>query len=922
MDATFICSLNDTSSALTALPDKSFHCHTEGRATRMEHRPDHQQETLAVHTATDIPMQVKTKDPSFRSSRWAGCLLGLLGILGCILQLRAQSSSTGNQLHWEALPELPNPSGVAGPFAGVHEDALILAGGANFPTPVWETSKIWHDRIHVLTQDEEAFTWHDGGTLAHPIAYGANVSLENGVVCMGGNDGQRTYRDVFLLQWDPKLKTITSEKWPSLPEPCAHGQAVVIDQVIYLAGGQNNSTLASAMHNFWALDLSQQENPEGFQWKVLPPWPGKGRAFNLTVAQHNGYNDCVYVISGRQQEGDTIQFLKDMWEFNPTTTAWRPRSDAPRSVMAGTGIGSGHSHIFVLGGADGSLFHTADALKDTHPGFPKEALSYHTITDTWTSAGPMPANHVTTSALHWDDRIVIPSGEVRPRVRSPQIWSLKPMARHTAFGAMNYVVLIAYLLGMVLIGVYFARKQRNTDDYFRGGKQIPWWAAGCSIFATMLSSLTFTGLPSKAFAQDWVYAVGNMMIPVVAFIAVYVALPFYRKLDVTSAYEYLEKRFSRGVRLFGSTSFMLFHLFRMAVVMSLTGLALAIATPLTPAQSVILMGALSIIYCTIGGIEAVIWTDTIQTVVLLGGGLLALAYLISGTEGGLGGTLELAIQSDKFRFANFHWDATSAQIALWVILIGGIGQNISSYTADQAVVQRYMTTANQQLAARSIWTNALMSILATVLFFGIGTALFAYYHSHPEKLDPTMATDQIFPLFIASEMSVGIAGLIVAGIFSAAQSTVSTSMNSTATTVVTDVMRPLGLCKNEKGYLKAARIATLLIGISGTLLGLVFVHPEIKSLFDTFIKVIGLFMGVLGGLFMLGITTRKANAAGALTGAFTGAAVMLYLWARTPVNGYLYTVSGILVCLVVGYLASLMMGQAKKNLEGLTLFSR
>jgi SSS family transporter len=438
----------------------------------------------------------------------------------------------------------------------------------------------------------------------------------------------------------------------------------------------------------------------------------------------------------------------------------------------------------------------------------------------------------------------------------------------------------------------------------------------------MLSSLTFTGLPSKAFAQDWVYAVGNFMIPVVAFVGVFIALPFYRRLNVTSAYEYLELRFSRSVRMFGSASFTLFHIFRMAVVMSLTGLALAVATPLTPVQSVLLMGVLSIIYCTMGGIEAVIWTDTIQTFVLLGGALVALVMLVLGTEGGWSGAFSTAWESDKFRIANFHWDVTSAQIALWVVVIGGIGQNISSYTADQAVVQRYMTTPDQRRAARSIWTNAIMTIPATLLFFGMGTALFAFYRTHPGRLDPTITTDQIFPLFIALELPIGLSGLIVAGIFAAAQSTVSTSMNSTATTVVTDFLRPFNACRTEAGYLWSARALTFLMGVAGTLLGLVFVDPEIRSLFDAFLMIIGLFMGVLGGLFALGVLTRRANAFGALTGALVGAAVMILIWRLTKVNGYLYTAIGITTCFVVGYLASLLRGGTGRDLTNLTIHTR
>jgi len=794
-----------------------------------------------------------------------------------------------------------------------------VAGGANFPEPVWENEKTWHDAIYVLTRRGDAWTWERAGRLPRKIAYGAAVSTPQGVVCMGGCDKEQVYADVFLLAWNPTTQRITRTELPRLPRPCAYGQAALVQDHIYLAGGQSGLGLDSAMSNFWVLDLAARDDPQRRGWKELAPWPGASRAFNITVAQHDGYNDCVYVMSGRRREGEHVRLLNDVWQFTPATGKWRRRADAPRCFMAGEAAAVGQSHIFILGGDDGTLFDRADELRDSHPGFPKQALCYHTITDRWIPAGPIPRNHVTTSAVPWDGRIIVPSGEVRPRVRSPVVWSVTPVSRARRFGAADYLVLFGYLGAMVGVGAYFARMQKSTDDYFRGGQKMLWWAAGCSIFATMLSSLTYLGIPSKAFAQDWVYAVGNFMIPVVALVAVYVALPFYRRLDVTSAYEYLEKRFSRPVRLFGSASFTLFHLFRMAVVMSLTGLALAVATPLSPAQSVLLMGALSIIYCTMGGVAAVIWTDTIQTVILLGGALLAIVLLVWGVEGGPGGFAAAAWEADKLRVANFHWDLTSTQIALWVIVIGGIGQNLSSYTADQAVVQRYMTTPDVRLAARSIWTNAILSIPATLIFFAMGTALFAFYHSHPERLDPTITTDQIFPLFIATEMPVGLAGLIVAGIFAAAQSTVSTSMNSTASAVVTDFLRPFGACRSERGYLQAARILTLAMGLLGTALGLVFVDPDIKSLFDAFIKVIGLFMGVLGGLFVLGVTTRRANGPGALTGALVGAAVMFSLWMFTRVNGYIYTACGIATCFVVGYLASLLFAPPRGDLSGLTM---
>jgi len=328
-------------------------------------------------------------------------------------------------LSWSELPSLPDPLGVAGPFAGIHNDALIVAGGANFPRPVWENEKAWYADIHVLIKRGKRFRWKGGGQLPRPLAYGAAVSTPEGVVCMGGNDGTETFADVYLLAWDADTREIRIQPYPALPHPCAFGQAVLVDNVIYLAGGQQGQGLETATANFWSLDLKERNNPTTFTWKILDPWPGPSRALNLTVHQHNGEHDCVYVISGRRQEGEQIQFLRDSWEFTPATGTWRQRADAPRSVMAGIGMGDDHGNILVLGGADGSMFYRVDELRDRHPGFPLEALCYQPSMDRWRSAGKMPANHVTTVAVRWDGQIIIPSGEIRPRVRSAKIWSVR-----------------------------------------------------------------------------------------------------------------------------------------------------------------------------------------------------------------------------------------------------------------------------------------------------------------------------------------------------------------------------------------------------------------------------------------------------------------------------------------------------------------
>ncbi|MHC4520197.1 MAG: sodium:solute symporter family protein [Planctomycetota bacterium] len=847
------------------------------------------------------------------------------------LVLFSTAGGAGEMLRWEPLPALPDALGLGGPLVGVHNDALIVGGGANFPEPVWESSKVWRDGVWVLARDEtEGYEWLGGFALDRPVAYAACVSTPYGVACMGGNDGEATFDRCSLIQWDAQARGLHQEPLPALPAPCAYGAAALIGEVIYLAGGQAGAGLETAMGNFWRLDLSKRDGPtDSFRWETLMSWPGPARAFNLTVAQHNGFDNCVYVISGRcandpERVGATagqtataeVFALQDVYEFNPQrydsstydpqtgryvgtgrfARPWRRRADVPNCVMAGAGAAVGQSHIFVLSGADGKLMGRADELKRVHPGFPKRVLAYHTITDTWIEPGASPANQVTTTAVRWGDTLILASGEVKPRVRTGAVWAIEPVSRVQSFGAVNFTVLTVYLLAMLGVGVYFARKNKSTDDYFRGGQKVAWWAAGCSIFATMLSSITYMAIPAKAYAQNHVYLVGNLMIPVVAPIAVYVALPFFRQIDATSAYEYLQKRFNMPVRLFASASFTLFHILRMGIVMSLAALALATVTALSPWQCVLIMGVLSIIYCTMGGIEAVIWTDTIQTFVLLGGALVCLGLMIAGSGGGLGALFGTAAADDKLHAFNLHWDPTSVSLALWVVVLGAMGQNVSSYTADQAVVQRYMTAPDTRRAAGSIWTAALMTVPASFLFFGLGTALYVFYKAHPERLDPTFMT-----------------------IFAAAQSTVSTSMNSTATAVVTDFFRPFRFLGTERGYLNWARVLTFGFGAAGTGLGLLFIDPANRSLFDSFIKVIGLFMGVLGGLFALGMLTRRASGWGSLVGALAGATVMGLLPIYTRINGYLFATIGIVTCFVIGYTASLFLSKQGKSISGLTV---
>lgn len=859
-----------------------------------------------------------------------------LPLIILLLFLAKQTGFSGDHsekayFNWESLPPLPpvggaqEAIGVAGAIAGYHNETMIVAGGANFDKPFWEHEKQWHDDIWVIPVNGNTVgTWVKAGTLNHPVAYSAVVTTSLGIVAMGGCDGLRTYDEVILLTWDLANKTVSQESLPSLPLPCCNGSAAMIGDVIYLAGGTESMDLSSAMTNFWRLDLSNYGNPS-FAWEKLPAWPGPGRAYNITVAQHNGYSNCLYVMSGRKQgkaAGDW-EILKDVYEFNPDNLnsenkpVWRRRSDMPSPRMAGTAATVGQSHIFLLGGADGTLYSIADSLKEKHPGFPKEILAYNTITDTWFGAGTMPQNQVTTHSFQWEDDVFLASGEVKPRTRSPQVWKVSPVRTATAFGWVNIGAILVYLLILVGIGVFFSFRNKSTEDFFRGGQRVPWWAAGCSIFATMLSSLTFMSVPAKTFATDWLYFFINMSIIALAPIIIYFILPFFRRIDATSAYQYLELRFNLATRLFASASYILFQVGRMAIVMFLPSLALSTVTSISIEMSILIMGGLSIIYCTLGGVEAVIWTDTLQTFVLLGGAMLSVALVIFNPDIGAGEFFSVASADQKFRMVDWSWNYTTA--VLWVVILGGIGQTLIPYSSDQGVVQRYMSVSSEKKAAQSIWTNAGLSFFATILFFAVGTALYVFYKKNPAALDPTYQTDAVFPLFIAHQLPIGIAGLVVAGIFAAAQSTISTSMNSIATALTTDFVRRFDLIGSERAYLRLARILTVVFGLLGTGFALIIAYADIKSLWDSFISILGLLGGAMCGLFLLGIFTLRASGKGALTGAILGALSLWLVQQYTQVSFLLYASIGIAATFITGYLTSLFIPKSNKPIDGLTI---
>lgn len=375
------------------------------------------------------------------------------------------------------------------------------------------------------------------------------------------------------------------------------------------------------------------------------------------------------------------------------------------------------------------------------------------------------------------------------------------------------------------------------------------------------------------------------------------------------------------MRLFGSLAFILLQMGRMAIVIFLPALALSAATGFNLYVAVLLMGIVTTLYTAVGGIEAVVWTDVVQVVVLLGGALLSLVMIVASIDGGLPGLISVAAAENKFHTFTWTWDYTTT--AVWVVLIGNLFGNLIPYTADQAVVQRYLTTRDEASAARSIWTNALLTIPAGLIFFGVGTALFVFYRQHPGNLDPTLQTDAIFPLFIVRELPAGVSGLLIAGVFAAAMSTLSSGLNSVGSAIVSDFYARLVPGTTATTRLRLGRWLTVLFGAICTLAGIMLATVDITSLWDVFVEMLGLFGAGLAGLFALGIFTRRANGSGALIGAVASVLVLWVVKVATPVHFFLYAPIGIITCFMVGYLASLLTRARAPSLslDGLTIYT-
>lgn len=485
-------------------------------------------------------------------------------------------------------------------------------------------------------------------------------------------------------------------------------------------------------------------------------------------------------------------------------------------------------------------------------------------------------------------------------------------------GSLGYVdiaILIAYSGVLIWMGVYYRRKCRTAEQFMVAGRSIPAWAAGLAVMSAYTSSISYIATPGKAFDSNWHPIIFSLCIFPVAWLVCKYAVPYYRKTHLISVYAFLEDRLGPWARVYAAVSFLLYMVGRVAVILYLVSLLLSKFVPWNISVVIFIIGLITIIYTLLGGMEAVIWTDVMQSIIMIVGILFCAVSLSLDIFSGPQPLIQTAIDNGKFSFGS--WDLSLSSRTIWVMIIYGVTENLRNLLADQNYVQKYCSVPDERQAKRSIWIAMLIYIPLTAVFLYIGTALFAFYGPGGEKLAEDITKgDEVFPYYIKTAVPIGLRGLIIAAIVAAAMSTVDSALNCSATVMLLDFCKRYFNPKiGEKGSIMFLRLATVVWGLLGTGFAILMIRAE--SALDVWWQISGIFGGGILGLFILsllkarlrlwqGLVSIGVSIAVITWGTFARDLSASWKWAQCDIDGIIIGAVGTAVLMIVAVVFGLI----------------
>ena len=491
--------------------------------------------------------------------------------------------------------------------------------------------------------------------------------------------------------------------------------------------------------------------------------------------------------------------------------------------------------------------------------------------------------------------------------------------------SLDYIIVAVSVLLAIGMGMYFAHRQKDTSTYFAGGGRIPAWAVGISIFATLISSVTFLAYPGAAYEGNWILLVQGLMVPIVLVALIGIIVPLFRRVIRLSTYEYFERRFGLFARLYSSFAFTLGHFSKAGTVFFLVSMALATFLNINIYTIVIVLGVTIIVLTLLGGMEAIVWMDVVQGALLIGGGVICVVLLLFLPEGGPAEAMRIAGEYNKIDFGPYTWDFT--ECTFYVMVFNGIFYALQKYGTDQTIVQRYLTARSDKEAKKAAFIGVLMSVPIWAMFMFIGTLLFAYYHSAGAPLLPEdIKADEVFPYFIANQLPVGVRGLIIAALAAAAISSLDADLNCLSAIAVQDYYARFRPHCTDKDKLRFGKWMVVVAGLAAVGVACLYISWGGEGVLGALFSLYAIFSAGIVGIFLLGLFSRRANKQGLYIG--IAAAVLFTAYAvltstKVDIDGdgtkstlldlgkwnfkhhkFMLGVYSHLIVLVVGYLAS------------------
>lgn len=470
------------------------------------------------------------------------------------------------------------------------------------------------------------------------------------------------------------------------------------------------------------------------------------------------------------------------------------------------------------------------------------------------------------------------------------------------FTGLDYGILIVYLIAVAFIGVYVGRDQHTTKDYFLGGRKIPWWSIGISVMATQAGAITFIGTPGWGYEGGLERIVTFINVPLAMAFLIATLVPFFYRSNVYTAYEYLERRFDKKTRLLTGALFLISRGLATGITLFAPALVLSVITGWNVNFTIVLMAVLAIAYTVFGGISAVIWTDVVQMFVLWLGAIISAIAIYMQIPGGWSEILQISSDAQLLDAFDYSFDL-NVEYSIWAGIIGGFFLHAAYFGVDQSQIQRVLTSKSVKESQYSLIFTGFLMVPQMLLFLFIGVMLYAFYsHTGAPQYDDI---NELFPRFIVNELPAGVSGLIIAGVFAGAMSSLDSALNSlSAVSIQGFYKKYMKKDASEAHYLKASRWTTILWGVYAMIFA--FFASNLGPLIEVINKIGSYFYGSLLGVFILAIFTRRANGLGAFTGVIAGMVSVLLVDRLFDISFLYNNFVGAFVAVAAGYLVSLL----------------